>query len=575
MKDTLLLGRTFFKRFFETDLMPPGLAQVQLVIGALTVVVAPSFLMPFNFATRYAQMGQDVEGIARLMVLHRLVFITFTMTALGLVALVVWEGVFPDRRDARILGSLPLRSRTLIAARLGALGALAGLFIVGANAVPTLIYGPVLSGFGGALTPIHGMAAHFLTTTAAGAFVFFGLIALQGLLLNVTGRRMAERLSVVLQIVFVVALLQMIFFFPRVLPLVGRDVGNLTAHPVMGYVPSVWFLAMYDVICGKPSPSSGGPAAIGALLTLAVTLSSVGLFIATHARLMKRALETRDTAGHTNRLIAAAAWWVNTQLIRNSTKRAVLHFTLKTLTRSRTHRMLVALYAGIALALILSGFIPLMMRSGLAGLNLPTIPLLSAPFVRMFLCLVGMRSAFAIPVEPKANWIVRMLEPGDRSAAVTGAAMSMLLSVVFPVALVAGASSLILLDAWRAFVHATFCVLLGWFLTELLLLTLLKIPFTCTYYPGLSKMRTFWPLYLTAFMNFCYTTPAVERAAFANGAVLAWVVVLGIVAIVAVRIARTRRLRVLPGFRFEEQDPDVLFQGFKLSEGLAASPRAN
>ena len=65
------------------------------------------------------------------MVLHRLIFITLTMTALGLVALVIWEGVFPDRRDARILGSLPLRSRTLIAARLGALGALAGIFIVG------------------------------------------------------------------------------------------------------------------------------------------------------------------------------------------------------------------------------------------------------------------------------------------------------------------------------------------------------------------------------------------------------------------------------------------------------------
>ena len=47
--------------------------------------------------------------------------------------------------------------------------------------MPTLVYGPVLSGFGGALTPVHGMAAHFLATTAAGAFVFFGLIALDAI----------------------------------------------------------------------------------------------------------------------------------------------------------------------------------------------------------------------------------------------------------------------------------------------------------------------------------------------------------------------------------------------------------
>jgi hypothetical protein len=41
------------------------------------------------------------------------------------------------------------------------------------------------------------------------------------------------------------------------------------------------------------------------------------------------------------------------------------------------------------------------------------------------------------------------------------------------------------------------------------------------------------------------------------------------------RIVRARRLGELTGFRFEEQDPEAMFQGFKLSEGLAASPRTN
>jgi hypothetical protein len=88
-------------------------------------------------------------------------------------------------------------------------------------------------------------------------------------------------------------------------------------------------------------------------------------------------------------------------------------------------------------------------------------------------------------------------------------------------------------------------------------------------------MRTFWPLYLTAFTNFCFTTPLVERRAFENPAVLGWVAAFGVIAIAVVRIWRARRLNELTGFRFEEQDPDVLFQGFKLSEGLAAGPRAN
>jgi hypothetical protein len=380
---------------------------------------------------------------------------------------------------------------------------------------------------------------------------------------------------VVLQVVFVIALLQMIFFFPSVLPLVGRDLSTLTAHPIMRYVPSVWFLSLYDVICGQPSSGSAGPAAAAALLTIIVVVAAIGLFAATHQRLTKRALETKDAAGSTNRFVSAVTWWLNTRLIRNSTKRAVFHFTVKTMTRSRTHRMLVALYAGVALALVLSGFIPLVMTRGLAGFSRPTLPLLSAPFVLMFFCLVGMRAAFAIPVEPKANWLMRMLEPANRSAAISGAGASMLLAVVLPISLVAWISSLLLLDAWHAFVHAAFCLLLGWLLTEVLMLTLAKIPCTCTYYPGLSKMRTFWPLYLTAFTNFSYTTPLIEQNAFVNGSVLLWTAGLVLAAIVAIRIVRAKRLGELTGFRFEEQDPEAMFQGFKLSEGLAAGPRAN
>ena len=73
----------------------------------------------------------------------------------------------------------------------------------------------------------------------------------------------------------------------------------------MGYVPSVWFLALYDVICGRPSPAAAGPAALAAAATIAVTIAAVGLFVTTHTRLTTRALETRAAAGHTNRLVSS------------------------------------------------------------------------------------------------------------------------------------------------------------------------------------------------------------------------------------------------------------------------------
>jgi hypothetical protein len=325
------------------------------------------------------------------------------------------------------------------------------------------------------------------------------------------------------------------------------------------------------VVGGKASAETTPLAFLALGLTALVVLLAVGLFVLTHGRLTRQALESRGRAAVKTRLFTTIGRWANTVLVRNSTHRAVLQFTLKTVARSRTHRMLLALYAGVAFALVLSGFIPLLMRAGLAGLSLPSIPLLSTPLVLIFLSLVGMRAAFSIPVEPKAAWLIRLLEPQNRVAAVNGARTAMLLAVVVPISLLAAISTILLLGVWPAVVHTTFCVLLGWLMAEVLALTLHKIPFTCTYYPGLSKVRTLWPLYLTAFTTFCYSTPLVEYWAFGDRSVLFTFIVLTLGAIAIVRFARSYRLRALPGFKFQEEDPETMFQGFSLSEGLAAN----
>ena len=64
-----------------------------------------------------------------------------------------------------------------------------------------------------------------------------------------------------------------------------------------------------------------------------------------------------------------------------------------------------------------------------------------------------------------------------------------------------------------AIVHAAAVALLGLLLVELLLIRLDKLPFTCSYYPGASKTRTLWPFYLIAFINYCYTSTALELSA--------------------------------------------------------------
>ncbi len=443
MSQTSLLARALFRRFFETDLIPPGGDAAQTVIAFLTLLAAPGLLLPFRFSLKYVELAaRSPDALARALITDRLLFITLTFIALGLVALVIWEGVFPDRRDARVLGALPIPERVMIRARLAALAGLAGIFMLGVNTVPTLIYGSVLGISGGAITPIHGILAHLLTNLAAGTFVFCGLIALQGLLLNVVGRRSAERLSIVLQLLFVVGLLQLVFFFPHLFSIVTARISDLTSHPVLRFVPSVWFLGLYDVLGGDADPGAWSLALTAVAATATAVGSSVVLLSATHGRLMRLALETRDATGRGNSITRIVSRLFNTYVVRRPIERALCAFTLKTLMRSRTHRMLMAVYLGIALALSLSGLIPMLIRFGVQALEKPGVFVLSIPLMVLFITLAGLRAVFALPVEPRANWVFRLLEPANRTTAIDGARDAMLVAAVAPIAtaaLVSGA----------------------------------------------------------------------------------------------------------------------------------------
>jgi hypothetical protein len=563
---TILLARTFFARFFESDLMPPGLPQVQLVIWSLALLASPGLLFPARFAGKYTLMRRgDPALLAHALLVDRLLFVTLTMTAIGVVALVIWDGVFPDRRDARILSVLPLPARVLIIGRLLALAALAGIFLTGMNAVPTIIYGPVVAAFGGAANVVFGAAAHFAATTLAGLFVFSTLIALQGIVLNVGGRRAADRLSVMLQIVFVMALLQMIFFLPRLGSVVQ---ANLDA-PWLRLMPAVWFLGVYEVVGGLPASGAAALATIAVAATALSTTAAVVLFVATHSRLIRLAIEARDAGSGAP--VARVLQQATQRISRRPSSRAVLELTLRSLVRSRSHRLIVSMHLGVALALVVSALVPLAMRRGVAGFDQPSVEILSAPLVVMFFVLIGFRFAMAVPVEPRANWVVRLLEPGDRPLAINGVRTAMLLVGVLPPAVVAGVAAAALWGPFAGAKHLMFCISMGWLLVEILMLRLAKIPFTCTYYPGRSRVATFWPLYLTAFITYAYTAAAWEADIFTQATTFAQTLLAITIAIVVLTQLRRHNLRSIPGFRFVEEDPTMIFEGFNLSEGFAAA----
>jgi hypothetical protein len=570
-----VLARAFFGRFFESDVMP-AVPQVQLVIWSLAGLGAPGFMLALELGRGYihawnASRASLFDSIMR----DQLLYVTYSMMALGFIALMIWEGVFPDRRDVRILGVLPLPTRTHVAGRLAALGAFAALFSVGINLPSAAAYGLVLFVYEAAAGPLRIIAAHLIATALAGLFAFFLVILAQGVLLNMFGRTMARRLALVLQSVFVVVVLQALIFVPFIGSVVGAAFRS-DQPSIAALLPPAWFLALYDVLAGTRRSLHGTVALAAVGATFAVVVIGTVLIASSYRRLVRLALETPDGGGDGRtslfRLFGRFSRALAVVLRTGPVQRAVAGFTLRSLGRSRTHLMLLATYVGVAAALVVSTFIRLLASE--RAFETPTVALLSMPLVFYFFTLVGMRALFGIPIAIKANWVFRLHAPEDRRhAAVAGARLALLLAIVAPIAVAAGFLGISLWGIGPGAIHFGVTAALGMLLVDVLLVGLRKIPFACTYYPGRSRAPTLWPFFVMAFVVYAYVLADAEHAAMTSRFVLGVLLVSIAVAIAGLAHLRRTSLQRPPRLVYEEEEPGRIFEGFKLSEGLAAERR--
>jgi hypothetical protein len=572
MHQTRLLLRTFFDRLFESELMPEGLPQVQLVIWSMLLAATPTAGYALILIDKYA-VAVFAGPLGPVFAADRMVLITLTMMAMGMVGLIIWDGVFPDRRDVRILGPLPVPTFRFVLARLGALAQVFLLFAAPVCLLQSLIFPMAVASYGDPVGRWHGMLAHLLTVLAAGGFVFSTLVWIQCMLLFSFGRRAAQHVSMAFQLLFAVGVIQLVFFLPDLIGMIEVGGAAQDGLPAVAALPPAWFFGLYQLLTGTADANGAVLGRVAAAATALSAALTVAMYAATHALLSRRALE-----GPPPPLRAALRQRLGTLLERlplpgfnMPLRKAVRQFTVRTLGRSRYHRMMFAVYAGVALAIVVSSAVSVVVRSSGAGLWKPDVPMLSMPLILQFLMLIGLRVVIAVPSEPKARWIFRAVEPSDRHAAVLGARDAMLVLVVYPTTALALLQGLVFWGAAAAVSHTLFCWAVGRLFAEILLGGMDKLPFACTYYPGQSKVFTLWPLYLIVFFIYTLMLAFIDlQLTTRPRGLLVFLAITGSAA-VALRLLRRRKLARLGALRFEEEDPDLLFQGFNLSEGLAAA----
>jgi len=256
---------------------------------------------------------------------------------------------------------------------------------------------------------------------------------------------------------------------------------------LLSWLPSYWFFGLFHALNGSLRPALA-PLVRRAWIGLAIALAGTcTAFVLSYFRTLRRIVEEPD-------IVPGARGWHWAPRFGNALKSAVVLFSIRTLVRSRQHRVILAFYLGLGFAIV-TIFIrfpapqkQLAEYGGLFGPH-PNVPLLVSSVVMLCFAVVGTRVVFSMPLELKANWIFRITPIRGGLDCLAASRRALMVLAVTPVWTVSAVLFLWLWPWRQAAGHLAVLGLLGSTLTDLCLMGFQKIPFTCSFLPGKSKVH--------------------------------------------------------------------------------------
>lgn len=503
-----LLFRTFVAQFFTSETVTSDVQMRQAMIWVLAFILTPCLLLLINvfpqfqyLVIRVGRIHPPPGVITRATFVRNLMaedmlewavamLVGYSAVTVGLVTVFVWDTLAFDRRDAMVLGPLPLRNSTMIMAKLAALAALLLGSSMAVNTLNALVFAIETSdqlGFG-------ALVGHFVgclvVTTAAATVVFAVLVTMRAGLAAAGSARAASALGTLLQFLFVLALLGFFIALAGSPARVGRfGVPDLGTH----MTPLSWFVAWFEVLRRSDRGSWPEFVAMGRHATTALALSVAAAALTSvlaFRRQMQAALTPSATTGPLGR---ARALRLLARALngRDRLATAVSDFVLITIVRNSAQQAPIAMNAAVGLALIVLG----LPREHVAFATM----LRAAPLMLAFWVCIGLRASFFIPSELPAAWMFRSHAP-ERYASYLRGVRAAIVALVAPAAGAAAAA----VGGWT---YGVAVVLLVVALADAIVVTVDFLPFTRAYLPGHAKLKTRWPLYAIAAYAFAYGLP--------------------------------------------------------------------
>jgi hypothetical protein len=401
-----LLVRHLLDRFFNNEIVSVDGETLPLIMTlawaiALPTLVATIFLFPAYHAFAPRPPRPPFWG----RVTDHYGFVMYAWVVMGAITVFEWDLLVPNVLDVFVLSVLPIAQRKLLLARVAAILIFLGLFLIGTSSLG-IIFFPL------ATEPAdvpRAYAAHFFAVTAAGLCAASLVLALQGLLISLLGARLFRAISSFLQSLVVMVLSTVLFLFP----VFSRSLEALiqSGNTAVRWFPPFWFLGVYESISGGPSalPAFTQLAHTGYMATSLLMVLAIITYPLAYARSTRHAVEGSIAPHRRSWLVQPAIRILHATLVRTPSRRAVYHFISQTLFRSQRHRLYLAMYAGIGIALAGVWVVVFQVEGNHVRIAISSSGIRLAVPAIAFWIVAGLCTSLLSPADPAGSWVFRLI----------------------------------------------------------------------------------------------------------------------------------------------------------------------
>ncbi len=436
--------------------------------GLLALVAVPGAFSCLLLLDKYSTFLNWMRGRLRADLYvtslpDKYLFVSLAMAVTGIVTVLKWDRILPDAQDYLNLAPLPVRPRSILLANLVAIAIAVTVFACDVNGVsavlfPLFVTSAAETNFGAFL---QFAAAHAACMLLASLFTFSAVFAALGTLAAVLPREAFRAFSSWVRGAMLVGLLVLLFTGFAGPPVIDR----LSATPLAPYLPSLWFLDLYQALQHRATPEMVIAANRAWAGTAAALLLAVVVYALSYRRRFAAVLE-RSPRPAGSRLRQVLLPFLDLFSWRAAGfPKACHHLVVRALLRNEVHRIAIAVSIGLGWLLALEAF----------SAGTPE----QAPLVAAYLLILGLRLAFDLPAGVPANWVFRAaLDPRENES--SGPARRVMLGFLTLFVLL----PCLAISWWQlgfaiAALHTAYVLALSLCFIELLLARYRKVPLAC------------------------------------------------------------------------------------------------